>query len=46
MAAQSENGREKLFTFLLMFVIGFVGFSILGTITLVLLIALGLLPSI
>jgi hypothetical protein len=44
--ARTENSRDKLFAGLLMFVIGFAGFSILGAIILVLLIALGILPNI
>jgi hypothetical protein len=44
--AQTEDARDKLFAWLLMFVIGFAGFSVLGAIILVLLIALGVLPNI
>jgi hypothetical protein len=43
---QTENSRDKFFASLLMFVIGFVGFSLVGAILLILLLALGLLPVI
>jgi hypothetical protein len=44
--AQKETLKEKSLSGLLMFILGFVGFSILGAIILVILISLGVLPSI
>jgi len=43
---QTKSDLDKFFAFLLMLVIGFVGFSLLGAILLILLLTLGLLPAI
>jgi len=44
--ASKETLKEKSLSGLLMFVLGFAGFSLLGAIILVILISLGVLPSI
>jgi len=46
MGKTTVSFKEKLFSALLMFVIGFAGISILGAIVLTALIALGILPKI
>lgn len=46
MTDDSEKIKNKAFSALLMFIIGFVGFSVAGVVVLILLIAFGLLPSI
>jgi len=46
MAAPKNSFKEKAFSGLLMFVIGFTGASILGAIILVILISLGIAPQI
>lgn len=46
MAEDSENLRNKAFSVMLLFIIGFVGFSVIGAVALILLVVLGLLPVI
>lgn len=46
MPAVKVSFKEKIFSALLMFVIGFAGASVLGAIVLIALIALGVLPAI
>lgn len=41
-----KSAKENFLSFLLMFVIGFAGVSLLGAIILVILISLGLVPNI
>jgi len=46
MTTAKVSFKEKMFSALLMFVIGFTGASVLGAIVLIGLIALGILPAI
>jgi hypothetical protein len=46
MSNDADSVRNKAFSIVLMFIIGFVGFSVVGAIALILLVVLGLLPVI